>query len=129
MKRRHHDGSIRGRGSSRHNHSTAVGTPTRPQPNDQADPILAHVLSQLRPFQREAFDFCVHGKVAPPRAQQQPSSSTTKAGVPSGVERTPSAAASGNTSTHDTDSLALAGAGTGRILLADEVCIHVDVLN
>jgi hypothetical protein len=63
-------------------------------------PQLASLLSKLRPFQREAFDFAVHG--ASCQNGNQTGASGKRYALPS-------------------DDGSVAGAGTGRILLGDEM--------
>lgn len=73
--------------------------------NIESDPVLEHILKQLRPFQREAYDFSTRGILPKRRCSQDAN------------ESTPKAEAKPNVPNHNDPELL----GKGRILLADEM--------
>lgn len=85
-------------------------SPVQPQHSSHLDSLL----SKLRPFQREAFDFAVHGICE-----------STKAASSKRNKRGAAAKRPNNNNNNDTAECAadgpVAGAGTGRILLGDEM--------
>lgn len=78
-----------------------------------ASPHLGTLLSRLRPFQRTAFEFAVHGTAAP-----SPDGGGGKKRV--GANRA-EAYAQRSRGKNSAGANAVAGAGTGRILLGDEM--------